>query len=177
MEHAQVTRFTSLWTQTQSSVLAFISASVTNFADAEDVLQRVANVAVTKFEQFDSQGDSHAFTGWAIQIAKFEVLRFLRSNSTDRHQFIADSIDTIAEAFEALCPAIDDRRQALGQCLDQIQGRSKQVLELRYGKGMKTGGIAKQMGLTPGNVSVILNRAYKTLRSCIDGRLATEGPS
>jgi hypothetical protein len=37
MDQAQLTRFVSLWTQAQTSVFAVISATITNFADAEDV--------------------------------------------------------------------------------------------------------------------------------------------
>ena len=172
MDHQQVTRFTSLWTQTQSSVLAFISATVTNFSDAEDLLQRVASVAVNKFHQFDAEGDSKAFAGWTVQIAKFEVLNHLRSLSTDRHQFLADSVGVIADSFEEISGKFDDRRHALGECIREIQGRPRDVLAKRYGEGLKTGAIAAQLGLTPGNVSVILNRTYKTLRQCIDSRLA-----
>ncbi|MEM7454320.1 MAG: sigma-70 family RNA polymerase sigma factor [Planctomycetota bacterium] len=174
MENNQVARFTALWTQTQSSVLAYIATTVTNFADAEDVLQKVAGVAVNKFDQFDLTGDSRAFTCWAIRIAKFEVLNYLRSKSTDRARPLIDSLDTIADAFETLAPQMDDRRHALAECMKQMQGRTKEVLVRRYGDGMKTSRIAESMKLSPGNVSVILNRAYKSLRNCIDSRLAME---
>ena len=49
------------------------------------------------------------------------------------------------------------------------------MLDRRYSDGMKTGAIAKTLGLTAGNVSVILNRTYRKLRECIDGKLAAEG--
>ena len=175
MEHSEVTRFTSLWTRTQSSILAFIASTVRNFADAEDVLQRVAEVAVSKFDQFDRAGDASAFTGWAIRIARFEVLRFLRSHATDRHRFLAEAVAEIAEAFEDIAPECDARRHALAECVGQLEGRSRDVVTLRYGEGLKTGRIAEQLALTPGNVSVILNRAYKALARCIATRLAPEG--
>ena len=174
MENSQVARFTALWTQTQSSVLAYIAATVTNFADAEDVLQKVAGVAVSKFEQFDADGDSRAFTGWMIRIAKFEVLNYLRTKTTDRSRHLAESVEAVADAFESLAPELDDRRHALAECLQRIQGRAREVLVKRYGDGLKTGRIAELLNLTPGNVSVILNRAYKSLRSCIDSRLTAE---
>lgn len=174
MDHQQVTRFTQLWTQTQSSVLAFISATVTSFPDAEDLLQRVAGIAVSKFDEFDPTGDANAFTGWTIQMARFEVLRFLRDRATDRHCFFAESLGDIAEAFTELAPEFDDRRHALGECLKDLRGRSRDVLARRYGEGLKTARIAESMGLSPGNVSVILNRTYKALRQCIELRLGTE---
>jgi RNA polymerase sigma-70 factor (ECF subfamily) len=174
VEHAQVTRFTTLWTQAQTSVFAVISATITNFADAEDVLQKVSTVAVSKFDAFETDGDQNAFIAWAIAIARFEILRHLRGCATDRHQYIAESLGQIAEAFEEIAPEYDRRREALAQCTRQLKGRSRDVLEKRYGEGLKTGVIAKLLGLTAGNVSVILNRTYRKLRECIDGRLAAE---
>lgn len=52
--------------------------------------------------------------------------------------------------------------------------RPREVLEKRYGEGLGTGQIAELMGLSPGDVSVILNRTYKALRACRDGRLSAE---
>lgn len=173
MEHAQVTRFTTLWTQAQTSVFAVISSTVTNFADAEDVLQKVSTIAVSKFATFDTDGDGDAFTGWAIAIARFEILRHLRDRGTDRHEYIAESVGQIADAFEEIRSEYDNRREALNQCMKQLQGRPREVLRKRYGEGLKTGVIAKLLGLTAGNVSVILNRTYRKLRECVDGRLAT----
>jgi len=174
MEHHQVERFTSLWTQTQNSILAFIASSVTNFADAEDILQKVAGVAVGKFDQFDPAGDVSAFTGWAIQIARYEVLMFLRKQATDRHHYFAEAIDQIADAFAEVAPEIDARRHALAHCVKELSGRPREVLDKRYGEGLRTGRVTELMGLSPGNVSLILNRAYKALRACIDARLAAE---
>ena len=176
MDHEQVTRFTTLWTQAQTSVFAVISATVTNFADAEDVLQKVSTVAVTKFDQFASDGDVNAFTAWTITIARFEILRHLRDCATDRHDFIAESLGQIVEAFEEIAPEYDARRKALAQCMRRLKGRSRDVLEKRYGEALKTGAIARQLGLTAGNVSVILNRTYRKLRECVDELLAAEAP-
>lgn len=172
MDNEQVARFTTLWTQTQTSVLAFISSTVRDFSDADDVLQCVARVAVAKFDEFESDGGSQAFVKWAITIARYEVLRFLRDQSTDRHRWMADSVEEIAAAFEELSPQFDERRHALAHCVQQLQGRTREVLEKRYGEGLKTGRIAERMGLSGNNVSMILNRAYRTLRSCIETQLA-----
>ncbi len=199
MNAQQIARFTFLWTQAQSSVLAFISATVTNFSDAEDILQKVASVAVSKFDQFQTEDElksadqltsdqltsdqpvsdaaksseqSSAFTGWAIQIAKFEVLGYLRSLSKDRHKFMAESVDTIADVYAELSGEIDDRRHALAHCVKELKGRSRTILEERYGKGLRTGKIAESIGISPNNVSLILNRTYKQLRICIESKLA-----
>lgn len=174
METEQVERFTFLWTRTQTSILAFVASSVTSFPDAEDILQKVAGVAVRKFDQFDSDGDSSAFTGWVINIARYEVLMFLRQHGSDRHRFFAESVEQIADAFVDMAPTFDGRRHALSRCLKKLGAQPREVLDKRYGEGLGTGQVAELMGLSPGNVSVILNRTYKTLRACIESRLSAE---
>lgn len=174
MDHVEITRFTTLWTQAQTSVFAVISSTVTNFADADDLLQKVSTIAVSKFVEFEADGDVNSFVAWTIAIARFEILRHFRDQATDRHEYIAESLGQIVQAFEDVSPEYDDRRGALAQCVRRLEGRARDVLEKRYGDGLKTGAIAKLMGLTAGNVSVILNRAYRKLRKCVDGRLAAE---
>ncbi len=175
METKQVARFTALWTKAQTSVFAVIASTVTNFSDAEDLLQRVSVVAVSKFDQFHGEEDSDQFVAWTIMIARYEILKHLRDKATDRHQYIADSVDVIADAFKNVALEYDDRRGALDQCLQLLKGRSRKVLEKRYGEGIKTAEIANQLGISPGNVSVILNRAYRKLRACVDQRIASSG--
>ena len=172
MEREQVTRFTNLWTHAQTSVFAVISSIVTNFADAEDVLQKASTIAVSKFDTFDLDGDERAFTGWAIAIARYEILRYFRDRGTDRHEFVAKSLGQIVDAFNEIGAEHIERREALNQCMQQLQGRSRDVLQKRYGEGLKTGAIARLLGLSAGNVSIILNRTYRKLRECVDGRLA-----
>ena len=174
MESKQVERFTIFWTQTQTSVLAFIASAVTSFSDADDILQEVAGVAVRKFDQFDEKGDSSGFTGWVINIARYEVLMFLRQHSSDRNRFFAESVEEIANAFVDLAPEVDRRRHALSHCVKELGGRPREVLDKRYGEQMGAAQIADLMGLSPGNVSVILNRTYKALRACIEARLSVE---
>lgn len=175
MDNNQVARFTSLWTQAQTSVFAVIASTVTNFTDAEDLLQRVSVVAVSKFEQFKGGEDKNQFVAWTIAIARFEILHYLRNKSTDRHEYIADSVGIIADAFQNIESEFDDRRAALDRCLRLLKGRSRTVLEKRYGEGQKTGEIANFMGLSAGNVSVILNRAHQKLRVCVEQKVQALG--
>lgn len=172
MDDHEITRFTSLWTQAQTSVYAFISGSISSFSDADDLLQKVAGVAVTKFSDFKDENDAAAFARWCMKISRFEILRFMRDQATDRHQFVTETVEAVTEAFEELSPEFDDRRHALAKCLEGLQGRSREVLEKRYGDGLKTGAIAELMGPKGGNVSMILNRSYKQLRACIETRIA-----
>ncbi len=160
----------ALWTQAQPSVAAFISSMVHNHSEADDLLQQVAVTLVDKFDQYDS---SRPFVAWSIGIARFEILNFLRKSSNDKHVYYAEAIEQIATAHEELAPEFEDFRHDLAECIQQVEGRSKKVLGMRYVEGVKPAGIAKKLGLTSNNVSVMLHRSRSFLRQCIEQKMAT----
>lgn len=171
MKNDEAARFTTYWIHAQPTVFAFVSSALNNYSDAEDVMQKVATVTIAKFGEYDQ---SKPFVNWVIGFARFEILRHLRDRGTDRHEFVADSLQNLVEAFREIAPELDERRRALSVCLDDVKGRPREVLEKRYGEGLKTGAIAETMGLAANSVSRILNRTYSALRDCIGRRLAAE---
>ena len=172
MKNDEATRFTTHWIHVQPTVFAFVSSTLGNYSDAEDVVQKVATIAIAKFADYD---ESKPFVNWVIGIARFEILRHLRDHKTDRHKFISSSLGDIVEAFVDVAPELDSRRRALSVCLDQVQGRARKVLEKRFAEGLKTGAIAESMGLAANSVSRILNRSYGVLRECIGRQLSPGG--
>ncbi len=172
MDDQEIMRFTTLWARAQPSVFAFISSAITNFADAEDVLQQVAASSVRKFSEYDA---SRPFLNWSIGVARLEILRHLRDKATDRHQFVAEAIEHIAQAFETLAPELEARGGALSECMKHVEGRQRDVLTRRYSEGLSMAAIAQSLGLTSGNVSVILHRTIRKLRECIDGKMSADG--
>jgi RNA polymerase sigma-70 factor (ECF subfamily) len=69
-----------------------------------------------------------------------------------------------------LAEEVDPVREALSKCLEQLKGRSKRVIELRYRRGMKSSRIADEMTLSAGAVRMLLCRVRQGLRRCIERR-------
>lgn len=172
MDSEQAVEFTRLWTRVQPNVFSYIASTVRNLSDAEDVLQCVAAAAVRKFEDYEPE---RPFIAWVIGIARFEILNYLRSHTSDRHDLMDEEfLAKVAGAYEAIHDELDDRRHALKSCILLLKGRAREVVTHRYFRMLKTGAIAELLGLSPGHVSVILNRSYKQLRHCIEKRIAAE---
>jgi RNA polymerase sigma-70 factor (ECF subfamily) len=70
-----------------------------------------------------------------------------------------------------LADDVDPIREALAQCLEQLKGRSKRVIDLRYRRGMRSNVIAHEMLLSSGAVRMLLCRARQSLRRCIERRV------
>jgi RNA polymerase sigma-70 factor, ECF subfamily len=168
MEPHQAERFAALWTAAQSTIASFIRTLVPDYQQADEVLQRVAVTLVRKFDQYD---ETRPFAAWAVGVAKFEVLYYRRERATDKHLFGDDIVEQIASRYEVLAEDVDPVREALRKCLDELTGRSKKVVDMRYRKGMKSLAIAEEMALSAGAVRMLLCRVREGLRRCIEQRV------
>lgn len=161
----------ALWTQAQPHVAAFVSSLVIDFHAAEDLVQQVAVAAAENFEEYDP---TRGFVPWVIGIARFKVYNYFRSHRRDRHVFDSDTVAMFAEACVDLQPELDVRRSALDHCLKKLQGRSAQIVELRYIREMKPARIAQKLGISANAASVTLHRVRAALEECINQRLAEQ---
>ena len=78
-----------------------------------------------------------------------------------------------AERAFARCEGDDEGRgyrQALEQCLDALDARDRQALELRYGQGASRAAIGTALGLGEEGVKGLLRRVRARLKACIEQR-------
>lgn len=84
-----------------------------------------------------------------------------------------------AAALRALAPvANDDGRgflAALRECLQQLDGRARQVLDLHYGTGASREAIAAAFGMRANGVKAFLRRVRAALKNCVQRRQAADG--
>jgi RNA polymerase sigma-70 factor, ECF subfamily len=160
--------FIRCWTEAQPKVAGYINALVPDFQEAEDLLQNVAVVLLRKFPEYDAQ---RPFIGWAIGIARCEVLMTRRRHARSFLCYHTDLLERISETYEELAPERDERSRALGECLDTIQGRAGELLRLRYEEGLKPSTIAGRVGMAVVAMRVMLSRTRAALRHCIEHKV------
>jgi RNA polymerase sigma-70 factor (ECF subfamily) len=164
-------QFTRLWTETQPRVAGFLAACVPDFHTAEDLLQNVAVALLREFHDYDG---TRPFVAWAIGFAKIEVLRHRRAQARSILDFQPELIEALAADYLAILPELDRRTEALRHCTARLQGRSGEIVRLRYAEDLKPRDIASRLGLNSLVVRVALNRTRDALRKCIERRLRTE---
>lgn len=64
----------------------------------------------------------------------------------------------------------DELVAALRGCLDALQARSRQALELHYHDGVAWPEVGARLGLAPNGVKTLAQRARGALRTCIERR-------
>lgn len=174
MQTTNAEQLARLWTESQPMVAAYILSLVSDFHQAEDVLQQVAVVVVRRFHEYDS---GRPFLPWVLGVARNVSLEARREKARTRMSLLDDDLISQVQAeFEANSQVSTAIHHALRRCLQGQKGRMREILHLRYSHDLKPQGIAKRMGITSGAVRVILHRARETLRLCIERSLqSSEG--
>ena len=170
-ENQKREEFTHHWLEVEPSVSAYVFASISEFHDAEDVIQRIAQELARRFDEYDSR---RPFVGWALWIAKSRVIDFYRAQDRARVVFSDELLGQLADTIANQADGRSNRREALEACLEELPPKSRRLLDLRYVEELSAVEMAQETGTTSGSVRVLLSRVRTVLASCIERRLAME---
>ncbi len=157
--------FTRQWTSVLPKVSAFVGSMVFDVSDRDDVLQDCAVAAMTSFDRYDS---ARPFAAWVIGVARNQVRLYLRRKSKDPHIFDDDALDHLVEAFARHRPAHEQKLTRLAHCVSQLEGRARELCELRYSQNLKPAAIGEQLGMPANTVAKALQRVREQLKGCLE---------
>jgi RNA polymerase sigma-70 factor (ECF subfamily) len=166
---AQARQLSILWTKAHPIVSAYFRACLWDFHQAEDLLQETAAAAAERFTTYDP---TRSFTAWVLGIARNKLLHHHRTHANDRHVFYEAAIRELTDVYAEMEPEITVMHTALEGCIDRVQGRPRKLLEMRYVRELTPSAIATMTGMNANAVSVMLHRARRMLRECIERQLA-----
>jgi RNA polymerase sigma-70 factor, ECF subfamily len=164
--------FTCLLSSSRSRIFGHLLALVQNLADAEDLYQQTALLLWEKFDQYQRGTD---FGAWAVTVAHYQALNFLRRQSRRKSLFSDAALARLAAVqVEIKTSEISARSEALSRCLEALPARSKRMLQLRYQSDQSLQQIADEERRTVGSIYTAISRIRKALMSCIESRVAQE---
>lgn len=155
---------------------------------AEELVQDTLLAALQAREQFTGQSSER---NWMVGILKHKTIDYFRRTSrepihtTDRSNdeppdngtFVADGHwkpgTTAPSGWPEHPDSLLERKQfweALTACLGTLPPRTSQVFTLREIDDVETDDICQMLRITQSNLWVILHRARKQLRQCLDNR-------
>lgn len=155
---------TRLWTLAQPVVSAFVTSVVRDFKDRDDVLQEIAVAAIESFDAYDPK---RPFVPWVMGVARNQVGLYLRHRRRDRLVFDEETVSCLATAFSEVSSQERHKLDALSECLKLLEGRARELCQLRYQDDLKPAGIAEKLGMAPNAVAKALQRIRNQLRECI----------
>lgn len=156
-------------------LMAFIRSMIRDSTAAEDIFQEVW----LALDEALSKGVSIESTPrWCRGAAKNLILRHWRENR--RTVLTAD--EELLSLIETAFAEQDDNREywrareaAMKGCLDRLAPEEKEVLSLRYERGMLIDSIAARLGKSPNAVAKALSRLRANIRECATRTLRLQG--
>lgn len=156
-------------------LLAFIYGLVRDWDAAEEILQEVW----IRLAEAETKGTTvESVEKWCRGVARNLVLHHLRQKHSGR--VVTDSrIVALAErAFEEhdLADAVwSSQRSWLFDCLERLPDKSRRVLQLKYGEGLRVAQIAERLQHSQDAIFKALSRIRQALADCVERRRLLEG--
>ena len=161
--------FMAQFVRAERSIRALLLAATGDMNLVDDLMQNVAVALWKKWQEYDP---GRPFRGWALGVARIEILRWRRSAARNQHVLDVQMLDQLVGAADGAAEEADECLAMLGECLNQVQGDAREVLNLKYAKGLRSRQIAEKMDKGIGAVEMILTRTRRALRECIKRKLA-----
>ena len=167
------TEFAAALRQHQNQLFGYIYTLVRDLDDADDLFQQTSLVLWDKFHLFDP---SRSFIAWACGVARFEVSNFLRSRSRQRLFFSDELGMMLIDAHEELEQSqLEDRRDALAECLKKLRVRDQRLLDDCYEHAARIPEVAHVWGRSSQSIHNSLRRIRRSLFECVNRSLAQGG--
>ena len=161
-------RFIAALTRHQPALEAFCHAQLANRQDAQEALQATCVKLWEKAADWDSATE---FLPWAFAVARFTVLSHIRDRMRDRLVFDEDVVLAMAQETEAAAAEFEERREALGNCMQKLQAEQRGILHAHYLTGRTVREIATATQRSESAVKMTLLRLREQLSECIQRQL------
>ncbi|MEX0791921.1 MAG: sigma-70 family RNA polymerase sigma factor [Pirellulaceae bacterium] len=164
-------QFLGRFVQDQLRVFSYILALVHDRNDADDIFQETSLVL---WREYGSYQPDREFLPWALGVARNQVLKFWRTRKGDRHVYSEVLVEQLADDALDIALENEPRRRALRECVKQLTGRQRQLIELFYGKNLAAMAIADAWDRSVFTVYKALKVLRRSLLRCIESRLVEE---
>lgn len=159
--------FLKLITVHQPRIYGFIMSLVGNWNEADDIYQETSYVLWNKFNEFTPGTD---FLRWALKIARFQTLSYIKKHKTQKASFSQSCIENLSDA--ALDKDEDSHIlvDALRECVKKLSERSRQLLRVRYQDGESVSNIALRFNFNVNTLYKQFQKIHAQLFRCIRSR-------
>lgn len=140
---------------------------VWNKDNREDVLQNILAAAVQSIRNGNYKPESGVqFNTYVFSIVKKKIADYIKSQKKiqDNEQRVPDIDMLLGDPEDASQAEIEEMREVLFPLLRSLKPKYREVLWLRYIKGLSIAQIGKKLGLPPQRVSERIHYAIQKIR-------------
>jgi RNA polymerase sigma-70 factor (ECF subfamily) len=170
MEH-QTCEFADLVTGCQQRLYRYIVSLLGNADASWDVLQETNRVLLERQGDFET---GTSFVNWALTIAQFQTMAWLRDQKRDRLIATPEIVSLMADDARRLDAGDDARTDALKACLEGLTKPHRELLHRRYARSETLASLAQGSGRSVNALKQLFFRLRGSLLHCIEHRLQAE---
>ncbi|MCM8541440.1 MAG: sigma-70 family RNA polymerase sigma factor [Lentisphaeraceae bacterium] len=163
--------FYSLYAKHQRKIYSYIYNHVSNPVDTDDVMQQTSVALWESFEQFE---EGTNFMAWACKVAHFRILRYRQSQKRNRLVLSDEIFNLLDREFISKAAELENRTQALAECLKQVHPEDRRVFETVYNKELSIKDAASQLNRKVKGLYKLMSKLKDRLKLCVDKRLSYE---
>ena len=154
------------------NIYAYILSMVPNVNDADDIMQETTVVMWRKFDNFKPGMN---FIAWALTVAKYQVLSFYKKRKNSKICYSEELLASIEKAVENSMPEMEEKLEALNNCVNKLDDNQKYLLKLRYDKKQTLKEIGDSISKSTRMTFYTLSKIHQVLLQCVKRAKAEEG--
>jgi RNA polymerase sigma-70 factor (ECF subfamily) len=148
--------------------LRYLGADSTEAADLSQ--ETFLAFARAKF----AERDSRQTAGYLRTVARNQLLALRRKQNREISTVELAAADTVWAAAAGKSGDLSEYLDALRECVEQLDGRCRQAVDMHYRDGLGREAIAERLEMKPDGVKTLLRRTRQSLRECIERKLNRE---
>ncbi|MEK6237587.1 MAG: sigma-70 family RNA polymerase sigma factor [Planctomycetales bacterium] len=168
-DHSTI-EFSELLASHQPRLYRYIVSLLGDAESSWDVLQETNRILLEKRSRFEF---GTSFANWALTVAQYQTMAWLRDKSRDRHVVTAEIVELLAEEAMELDAEDDARQQALAHCMERLPDQHRELVHFRYVHLEKLSELSARTGRTVNALKQFFFRVRGTLADCVEQRLGT----
>ena len=161
----------SLVVHHQASIWRFLRYLGADSTEAADLTQETfLAFARAKF----AERDDRQTAGYLRTVARNQLLALRRKQNREISTVELEAADSVWDAAAGPAGDVTGYLDALRECVEQLDGRCRQAIDLHYRDGLGREAIADRLEMKPDGVKTLLRRTRQSLRECVERKLNRE---
>ena len=161
------TAFTELYQHFFPRVYQYLLGKTKDSTLADEIVSDVFFRMYRHLAQYDAT--KGAFSTWLFRIALNALSDYYRRNPNKNNVPMEDDFDMAASPLETpeAIALTKERNEELRRAIDRLPAKQRQILEMTYWLGLKSGEIGEALGMPAGSVRFALKQARDHLKKIL----------
>jgi RNA polymerase sigma-70 factor (ECF subfamily) len=161
--------FEQLVRRHQMAIFGYLRPRLIEPADTDDLCQEVF---LRTYQNLAKYNHSVPLRAWLMGIARNVLREYARAARRSREVAWTELCLNLDRAAEEETGPFDEVLPLLPGCMESLGTSARSSLQMHYGERCKVAEIAEKMCRSTDAVRLLLYRARKALKRCLDGKLA-----